>query len=398
VVEEQASILVIDDEKGIREGCRRALTPLGFRVELADTAAAGLRLLREDSFDLVLLDLMMPGMGGMEALGRIGEIDPDIVVIIITGYATVEAAVRTIKKGAYDFISKPFTSDDLSLVVNQGLEHRRLTLENRRLQGIEEEARELSRAKMELEKLDAMKSRFMLTVAHELRAPIAAIQGYLGLILDGYASGDEEEMIRNAHDRCGELLEMLQDLLLLAHMKEKGTEIKKKKTVSVAQVLEEVAGLFRGEAQRKGLDFEVKVAQQPEMLADEEHLKQLWTNLISNAIKYTPRGGSVVASLDERDGQIVGAVSDTGVGIAADDLSRIFEEFYRTPQAKEMEEHGTGLGLPIVKEILDSYGGTIDVDSKLGEGTTFTFTLPQTTEPGEEALEGGRTVGDKEEG
>lgn len=391
---EQASILVIDDEKGIREGCRRALTPAGFRVELADTAAAGLRMLREDSFDLVLLDLMMSGMSGMEALDRISEIDPDIVVIIITGYATVEAAVRTIKKGAYDFISKPFTSDDLGLVVNQGLEHRRLTLETRRLQAIEEEAKELSRAKVELEKLDAMKSRFMLTVAHELRAPIAAIQGYLGLILDGYASEDEEEMIRNAHDRCGELLELLHDLLLLAHMKEKGTEVKKKKTVSVARVLEEVGGLLRAEAQRKGLSFDVKVAQQPEMLADEEHLKQLWTNLISNGIKYTPRGGSVVASLEERDGQIVGAVSDTGVGIAADDLSRIFEEFYRTPQAKEMEEHGTGLGLPIVKQILDSYGGTIDVESKLGEGTTFTFTLPQTTEPGEQVLEGGRTVGE----
>jgi signal transduction histidine kinase len=397
-VGEQANILVIDDEKGIREGCRRALTPLGFRVELAETAAAGLRLLREDSFDLVLLDLMMPGMGGMEALDRISEIDPDTVVIIITGYATVEAAVRTIKRGAYDFVSKPFTADDLSLVVNQGLEHRRLTLETRRLQNIEEEAKELARAKTELEKLDAMKSRFMLTVAHELRAPIAAIQGYLGLILDGYADGDEEEMIRNAHDRCGELLEMLHDLLLLAHMKEKGTEIKKKKTVSVAEVLEEVAGLFRAEAQRKGLDFEVKVARQTEMLADEEHLKQLWTNLISNGIKYTPPGGSVVASLDERDGQIVGAISDTGVGIAADDLSRIFEEFYRTPQAKEMAEHGTGLGLSIVKEILDSYGGTIDVESKLGEGTTFTFTLPKTTEPGEEVLEGGRTVGDEEEG
>lgn len=392
-MEERINILVIDDEVGIREGCRRALAPLGYDVDVAETGATGLRKLRERSFDLVLLDLMMPGMSGMEALGRIHEIDPDIVIIIITGYATVEAAVQTIKKGAYDFISKPFTSDDLILVVNQGLEHRRLTRETKRLQAIEQEAKELTRAKTELEKLDAMKSRFMLTVAHELRAPVAAIQGYLGLILDGYAADDAQEMVEGAHLRCGELLDMIDDLLLLARMKERATEVKKA-TVSVAKILEEVSSLFKGEAEGKGLTFKVEIAARPEMLANKEHLKQLWSNLISNAIRYTRPGDSIVASLDEKDGRIVGMVSDTGIGIAADDLSRIFEEFYRTEGAKKLEAHGTGLGLPIVKEIVDSYGGTIQVDSKPAEGTTFTFTLPQSTEPGEEALERGRIVGD----
>jgi len=395
-VEEPANILVIDDERGIREGCKRALTPEGFNVEVAETAASGLRQLGEGSFDLVLLDLMMPGMSGMEALDRIHEIDPDLVVIIITGYATVEAAVKTIKKGAYDFISKPFTSDDLLLVVNKGLEHRRLTLETKRLQAIEEEAKELSRAKTELEKLDAMKSRLMLTVAHELRAPIAAIQGYLGLILDGYAAEDQQEMIANACDRCDELLDMLHDLLLLAHMKEKAGELKRKKTVSVATTLEEVAGLMKAEAQTKGLNFEVRIQDRPEILADEEHLKQLWTNLISNGIRYTPSGGDVVVTLEERDGQVVGSVSDTGIGIAPDDLPRIFDEFFRTRQAKEMEEHGTGLGLPIVKEIVERYGGTIDVDSTLGEGTTFRFSIPLSVEGAGGALEGGRVVGEAE--
>jgi len=306
----------------------------------------------------------------------------------------VEAAVQTIKKGAYDFISKPFTSDDLILVVNQGLERRRLSLETKRLQAIEEEARELARAKSELEKLDAMKSRFMLTVAHELRAPVAAIQGYLGLILDGYAADDAQEMVESAHQRCGELLNMIHDLLLLAHMKEKAIETKKT-TVSVAGILEEVSSLFSAQAEGKGVTLRVEISNHPEMLAHEEHLKQVWTNLLSNAIKYTPSGGTVVASLDRKDDQIIGTVSDTGIGIASDDLPRIFEEFYRTKQAKNMEDHGTGLGLPIVGEIVEAYGGTIDVDSKLGEGTTFTFTLPQSTEPGDAVLERGRVVGDE---
>jgi two-component system sensor histidine kinase/response regulator len=393
-VEEEASILVIDDEAGIREGCRRALTPLGYCVDVAPTGATGLRKLREGAFDLVLLDLMMPGMSGIEALDHIHEIDPDIVVIIITGYATVEAAVKTIKKGAYDFISKPFTSDDLILVVNQGLEHRRLTLETRRLRTIEEEAKGLARAKQELEKLDAMKSRFMLTVAHELRAPLGAIQGYLGLVLDGYAGEDEQEMLQSAHQRCGELLDVIHDLLILAQMKERATDVKKT-TVSVADVLEEVVSLLKAQAEQKEVTFRLEISSRPEMLANRENLKQLWTNLISNAVKYTPAGGTVVASVDERDGHVVGTVSDTGMGIPADDMPRIFDEFYRTKGAKEIDPHGTGLGLPIVKAIIETYGGTIDVDSSPGEGTTFTFSLPQSGAPGQVALEKGRVIGDR---
>jgi two-component system sensor histidine kinase/response regulator len=392
-VKEEINVLVIDDELGIREGCRRALTPLGHNVDVAETGVTGLRKLRERPFDLVLLDLMLPGMSGLEALDRIHEIDPDIVVIIITGYATVEAAVKTIKKGAYDFISKPFTSDDLVLVVNQGLEHRRLTLETKRLQAVEEEAKELARAKDELEKLDAMKSRFMLTVAHELRAPLAAIQGYLGLILDGYAGEDEQEMLESAHQRCAELLDAIHDLLILAQMKERATELKKT-TVSVADVLEEVASLLKGQAELKGVTFRLEISSRPEMLASQENLKQLWTNLISNAIKYTPAGGTVLASLDKKDGHVVGTISDTGIGIAVDDLPRIFDEFYRTKQAKEIDPHGTGLGLPIVKAIIDAHGGTIEVDSKVGEGTTLTFSLPQSAEPGEATLEERRIVGE----
>jgi two-component system sensor histidine kinase/response regulator len=392
-VEEEINILVVDDEAGIREGCRRALTPLGYNVDVAETGASGLRKLRERSFDLVLLDLMMPGMSGMEALGRIHEIDGEIVIIIITGYATVEAAVETIKRGAYDFISKPFTSDDLTLVVNQGLERRRLSLETKRLQAIEDEAKELARAKTELEKLDAMKSRFMLTVAHELRAPVAAIQGYLGLILDGYAGEDEQEMLESAHQRCAELLDAIHDLLILAQMKERATEVKKT-TVSVADVLEEVASLLKGQAELKGVTFRLEISSRPEMLASQENVKQLWTNLISNAIKYTPAGGTVLASLDKKDGHVVGTVSDTGIGIAVDDLPRIFDEFYRTKQAKEIDPHGTGLGLPIVKAIIDAHGGTIEVDSKVGEGTTLAFSLPQSAEPGEATLEERRVVGE----
>ncbi|MGD8857659.1 MAG: response regulator, partial [Chloroflexota bacterium] len=126
-------ILVIDDELGIRQGCRRVLAPQGFQVETAASLQEGLAQLRSAQFDLVLLDVMMPDGRGFDLLGPIHEQDPDTIAIIITGYATVELAVEAIKAGAYDFIAKPFTPDVLLHAVNQGLERRRLSLSARRL-------------------------------------------------------------------------------------------------------------------------------------------------------------------------------------------------------------------------------------------------------------------------
>ena len=169
-------ILVVDDELGLREGCRRALTRHGYPVDVAATGQEGLAKIQEGEFALVLLDVMMPDISGIELLKAIQNHDPDIVCIIITGYATVELAVSAMKLGAYDFIAKPFSDDNLVLAVEKGLEHRRLELEARRLQQIEEEAWRLSQEKAMLEELDGVKSAFMRKVAHELRAPIAAIE------------------------------------------------------------------------------------------------------------------------------------------------------------------------------------------------------------------------------
>jgi len=178
---EKGRVLVIDDELGIRLGCQRALSSAGYDVETAASGEEGLNKLRENGFDLVLLDVMMPGIGGIEALKQIAELDPSLVCIIITGYGTVELAVQAIRQGAYDFVTKPFDLDTLLLTVEQGMEKRRLSLQAERLAALEQEARELAREKAELERLDKVKSTFTLMVAHELRAPVAAIQSYLRL-------------------------------------------------------------------------------------------------------------------------------------------------------------------------------------------------------------------------
>jgi two-component system sensor histidine kinase/response regulator len=372
-------ILVVDDELGIREGCKRALTPHGFEVDVAENGPAGLRKLREEGrFDMLLLDAMMPGMSGLEMWQQARQLAPDLICIIITGYATVELAVQATREGAHDFIAKPFTSELLLQVINRQLERHQLRREAERVRALQEETRELARARAELQKLEAVEGRFMLNMVHILRAPVAVLQNSIQLIRKGYVPPEEQPaMLERAEQRAGELLTTLDDLLILAYLKE-GVGLTKAETVSVADVLEEVLTTLKGWAGQQGVTVTAEVADRPHVTANPDYIKALWTHLLSNAIRYTPAGGKVTISLraDQEQGQVIGAVSDTGIGIAVEDVSRIFEDFYRTEEAKAMQETGTGLGLPIVQQVVEKYGGTIEVESAVGQGSTFRFTLP----------------------
>jgi signal transduction histidine kinase len=364
------------------------LSSEGYLVDAAASGKQGLKKIEEEGYDLVLLDIMMPGMSGMETLKRIPEIDPNLVCVVITGYATVELAVQAIKQGAYDFITKPFDADTLLLTVEQGVEKHGLSLQAQRLAGLEAEARELARQKEELERLDRMKSTFTLTVAHELRAPVAAIQSYLRLILDGYIPPEKQrQYLERAERRALAQLDLITDLLDLAHLQDPDRAVETE-PVRLGQVLAEVTDSMAATASEKEIQVEFAVTPDlPPVTMSPQHAKQLWTNLVSNAIKYTPQGGQVRISLDRQVDEaasggkapaaiLVGSVQDTGIGIAEDELGLIFEEFYRTRASKAHTQMGTGLGLTIVKRILESYGGTIGVESTPGEGTCFTFTLP----------------------
>jgi two-component system sensor histidine kinase/response regulator len=372
-------ILVVDDELGIREGCKRALTPHGFEVDVAENGPAGLRKLREEGrFEVLLLDAMMPGMSGLEMWQQARQLAPDLICIIITGYATVELAVQATREGAHDFIAKPFTSELLLQVINRQLERRQLRREAERVRALQEETRELARARAELQKLDAVEGRFMLNMVHILRAPVAVLQNSIQLIRKGYVPPEEQPaVLERAEQRAGELLTTLDDLLILAYLKE-SVGLTKAETVSVADVLEEVLATLKGWAGQQGVTVTAEVADRPHITANPDYIKALWTHLLSNAIRYTPAGGKVTISLraDQEQGQVIGAVSDTGIGVAVEDIPRIFEDFYRTEEAKAMQETGTGLGLPIVQQVVEKYDGTIEVESVEGQGSTFRFTLP----------------------
>jgi len=240
---------------------------------------------------------------------------------------------------------------------------------------------ELAELNTRLEKLDKARIQFIWAVTHELRAPVAIIQSYLKLILDDYIPPEKlKDIIQKAERQTLRQLDLINDLLQLAQLEEPHIEAKAE-AVDIVQVLEEVADPMSALAEGNGISLFMQIDDTLYITkANPGHIKSLWTNLIGNAIKYTNSGGSVSVSLTQDDNFIIGTIQDTGIGISTECLPHIFDQFYRSRNAKSMNRQGTGLGLSIVKRILETYGGNISVESELGKGTKFTFTLPKVTD------------------
>ena len=489
---ETTNILVVDDERGIREGCRRILTAEGFLVDVAGNGKEGWDLVRaKKPYDLLLVDLMMPVMGGLELMDQVSGFDRDIIMIVITGFATIETAVEAMKHGAYDYVPKPFTPDQLLAVVNRGLEKRRLRIQTQRLmeerdQKLLEVAKEESKLRAivdsmadgilvinnerqivlwnpaavkmlnlhekleagrdihefipqkdlialidkaftpdasqytvlseeielgvpeshtlmvnlsvvrdndgqglgvvsvlrditELTEINQVKTQFVTMVTHELRAPLAAIEGYLTAYLQGLAGTDPQisrQMLDRAKQRAHALLELVNDLLEFSRLEAKKV-VRKKELLDLSGVITSTVELFKAQGDPKGIQFQVDLpAPLPLIEADRGEMEQLFTNLISNAIKYNVKRGKVMVSAKRSNHALNIKVTDTGIGISEEHLDHIFEEFYRVSGPETRYTTGTGLGLSIVKKIVESHFGRIDVESKVGKGTTFTVKLP----------------------
>jgi len=378
-MESKGRLLVIDDEIGIRKGCRRVLEPEGFTVETAASFREGLYRIQQQQFDLVLLDVMMPDGRGVNLLEPIHQQDADTVAVVITGYATVETAVETIKRGAYDLIAKPFTPDMLLMTVNRGIEKRRLALDAKRLALLEKEARDLALAKEQAEKLNEFKSNFVTMVAHDLRSPVAGVQSLVRTMLNGMAgeiTAGQKEILGRVDIRLGYLLNLINDLLVLAASKSVGTD-RPLVPVQLQIVLNRVLDRYHEEAQGKQIQVTTGLPEEPVSVhATEDGLESILSNLVGNAIKYTPAGGQV-----EVTGTVEGncfwlKVRDTGIGISAEDLSHIGEEFFRAKNAHLQGYPGTGLGVSIVKQYVERFAGQMQVESEEGKGTTFAIRLP----------------------
>jgi two-component system sensor histidine kinase/response regulator len=365
---QRARILVIDDEKVIRDSCTRILMTEGYIVKSAEDGDLGLKLFQEFHPDLVLVDLKMPEKNGMEVLEEIESSDPTVIKIVITGYATVASAVDAMKRGAYDFIPKPFTPDEILLIVARGLERRRLLFESEALRVEQEKVR-----------------RNMISlVSHELRAPLAATVQYLEVILGGMAgeiSSEAREMINRCNVRLRELLELFSRWLNLATF-DLDKMAEHFQDISLSDIARVSIEVLKSLAEEKGISLILDAPEDlPPIRGSKVSLEEIFNNLISNAIKYNKAGGWAKVTLYGRDEEVWIEITDNGIGISDEHLSRIFDEFYRVDGRRNAPIKGSGLGLSIVRKMVDAHGGTIEVESKFGEGTTFRVSFPKFFQP-----------------
>ena len=357
-------VLVIDDEEAMRDSCRMILEREGFDTDTAENGVIGLEKIEADRPDFVIIDLKMPRISGQEVLEKVREIDRDIIPIVITGYATVESAVEAMKKGAYDFLPKPFSPEELRIIMMRGLERKRLIRETKRLR----------------EEKKLMEENFITMVSHQLRSPLVAIVQYFEIILAGMVGDLEEkqkEMILKAKKRSEGLLNLINDWLNIARMNG-GQIVDNLKPTSLEEILSKIVEFLRPVAKEKNVMIKlVKPSGDDVILGDPESLEQLFVNLIANAIEYNRPDGSVSVSLGDLEDSIQVDIKDTGVGIAPEHISRIFDQFYQINRSKRTGDKGSGLGLTIAKKIAEAHGGSIQVSSELGKGSVFTVIFPK---------------------
>ena len=494
----RSTILLVDDEKEFRDSSQRLLTRKGYDVLTAENGERALDFLSKNPVDVILLDLKMPVMAGEEFLRAKGPLYPDIPVVVITGHGSLDVAVECMKKGAYDFITKPFDLSQLFLSIERALEKRSLerktksyqeetvqnllalSTEKKRLETIisciangimvtnknlevvlynpallrllevrapaaspapvhaivkdqalietlkqiqggeplengfvaqeirvgERVLRAISAPTLEPERrvfwtvagavtvleditlfkqLDQMKSEFVNMVAHELRSPLVSIRQIQSVLAEGLAgplSEKQEDFVKRGMKKIDALLALINDLLDVARL-EAGRLVQKQTVIDLSEMIEDMVLLMQLRAKEQGLVLTHSCENMKPVVADPKNIEEVLNNLLTNAINYSPEGGKVTVTA-RGVGQFVEIkVSDTGVGIAPEELPKIFGKFYRVKHPKTRQVTGTGLGLSIVKGIVEAYRGSIHVESVPNQGTTFTVLLPAVQgEPG----------------
>jgi signal transduction histidine kinase len=361
-VETRSKILIIDDEDVVLDSCLLVFEGEDYEVATARDGAAGLALVPEFNPDLILVDLMMPGISGFDVLAQLRATDPTLVAIVITGYSTVGSAVEAMKQGAFDFLPKPFTPDELRMITRRGLEKRRLVLETIAL-----------RREREL-----LRENFAAIISHELRSPLAAVQQNLfGLAaeLSGQLTEAQKERFERLKGRIGDLIGMIQTWLKAVSLPL--DKIRESfAPVALLPAIAKAVETVQPHATRKAIAIAAAVSEPlATVLGDAGTLTEALVNLIGNAVKYTPAGGQVEVRARSEGGHVILEVADNGVGIAPEDLPHLFGDFYRA-KSSAGSEAGAGLGLALTHRIVEAHAGTVSVASTVGKGTTFTIRLP----------------------
>lgn len=366
-------LLIVDDEEGIRTGIRRALKDFtvsfpfcedDFEFEIldTDTGEKAIELLNTSSIDIILLDNKLPGMEGIEVLEYIKANGMDTAIMMITSFASIELAIRATNNGAFNFIPKPFSAQDLKSATESITKHLFLKRMTRRMKAEAKQAR----------------FKFLSVLSHELKSPINAVEGYLRIMKDGQAGKDiasYEKMIDRSLTRLESMRGLIMDMLDFTKI-ESGTKLR---TIHDFDVIE-LAKMAIDSIYPMAIQMNVKIERDfPEKLimqADSGELEIIFNNLLSNAVKYNKENGTVKFTIAKKGKYATFRVEDTGIGMSEKEQNLLFKEFTRIKTPKTKNISGSGLGLSIMKKVVTLNKGSVKVESKADIGSVFTVKLP----------------------
>jgi signal transduction histidine kinase len=372
---EKERILVVDDEEPIREMVARIVSHTGHEAVTARDGREALEILKKEPLTILITDLKMPEMDGFELMKSVRAEFPEIPIICMTGHGVTYTYTDVVASGATDYITKPFTIDEMSAKLNRVLQEKNL------IRDLLKKSVELERVNDELARAEQLKSNFISGVSHELKTPLTVIKEVFSLVLEeriGALTDDQREYLGIANKnilRLGNMIDALHDFSRL----ESGKELKMNfQAVRLLPVIDEAWMTLSQQLEEKKITFENTLdPDTPLIFGDRNRLVEVFINLLGNGMRFTPPGGKITIGskgLTENRDYLKVVVADTGRSIPAEDLPRLFDRFFQGQRIQEGMVAGVGLAL--TKEIIERHQGFIQAESKPGDGNSFVFSLP----------------------
>jgi len=368
------NVLVVDDEPGIRAGVIRVLRSFtvgfpfmdedfDFSLTEAETGEEAVAILDKEQTDIVLLDNKLPGIYGIEVLEYIRKREFDTEVMMITSHASLDLAVKATNNGAFNFVPKPFTPQELKSAMESITKHLYLKRMTRKMNAEGKQVR----------------FQFLSVLSHELKSPLNAIEGYLRIMQDkqvGENLNDYLGMVERSLERIKGMRGLIMDLLDLTRI-ESGRKKRDLRTHDITEIARISINTMEPLAIQKGIRIHADFDSDLYLNCDNSEIEIIFNNLISNAVKYNNEGGDVFVRIKEIKQEAVIEVEDTGIGMTAEEIQNLFQEFVRIRNSKTRDITGSGLGLSIVRKLVDLNHGSIDVTSAPDKGSTFRLSLPK---------------------
>lgn len=371
---ESSRALVVDDDEQVRGFCRRVLEGLGLAVETAGSAKEAWERMLGGRFDFVLTDIaMIDPRAGVTLAEEIRNRWPETDVVMMTGRPVLETAIESLKIGVFDYLIKPFRSQQLEAVARRLVGLRRLTRELEREKLLRAD---LEAAYAELQKVERLKAALIGRVSHELRTPVTIARMAASLLVDEVPAASGKAVLAKLDDAIDRMQSVVEDLMLFARARTERFPLNKTET-DLQVLLEQIIAVHRPlwERRRLGVNLSLDGTRRL-VLADAGLLKTAFTRLLLNAIQFNRQEGRIDVSVTFDPAEIAVAFSDTGIGVAAEKRVRIFDGLYQVAEHLTREVGGLGVGLAITRQIVEAHGGEVSVSGQPGEGAIFTVRLP----------------------